>query len=169
MALVVETGSGLSTAESYISVADADTYFDNRDEPTGWTGADTDAKEDALRIATQYLDAMYHHRWLGVRSSITQRLSWPRNDVEIEGFVLTATTLPRQLVEATAEAAYRHLTDTDGLMPDVDPGIKAESVRVGPISESVEYSGTKPGVKRFKAVDMILTPLLTRAGSISRG
>ena len=169
MALVVETGSGLATAESYISVDDTDTYFADRDSPTSWTGADTDTKEDALRIATQYLDALYHHRWLGIRSSITQRLSWPRNDVEIEEYVLDATSLPRQLVEATAEAAYRHLTDTDGLMPDIDPGIKAESVRVGPISESIEYAGTKQGVKQFKAIDMILTPLLTRAGSVSRG
>ena len=74
MALVVEDGTGLSTAESYISVADADTYHSDRGNAL-WTGTDA-VKEEALRQATEYLDATYD--WKGSISLTTQALNWPR-------------------------------------------------------------------------------------------
>ena len=49
MSLIVEDGTGKSTSESYISVADASTYFAAR-AVTSWAALATDAlREAALR------------------------------------------------------------------------------------------------------------------------
>lgn len=171
MALVVETGSGSSTAESYLSVADADIYWTNRGSPTTWDSATTAEKEQALRIGTQYLDAKYHLRWLGSRSNEDQALDWPRSNVEDrDGYWIDSDSIPQALKNALAEAAYRHLLETNGLMPDVGtPGITQESVTVGPISKSTSYSGTKSGLKRFSLVEALLKGLITATGRVDRG
>ena len=66
MSLIVEDGTGKSNAESYISVADADTYHSNRDN-TDWAALTTAEKERLLRIATDYMVAVYRLRWDGYR------------------------------------------------------------------------------------------------------
>ena len=45
--LIVETGAGLSTANSYATAAEATTYFDNLSTATVWTSATTEQKEKA--------------------------------------------------------------------------------------------------------------------------
>lgn len=54
MALIVEDGTGLADAESYLSVADADTYHADRNNEA-WQDYSTAEKEAALRKATQYI------------------------------------------------------------------------------------------------------------------
>lgn len=75
MALIVEDGTGLATAESYVSVSDADAYhvsFGNTD----WAGYSTEQKEIALRRATVYIDSNY--TFAGEKYRLAQRLEWPR-------------------------------------------------------------------------------------------
>jgi hypothetical protein len=107
MALIVEDGSGKSDAQSYVSVTDADDYHANHSASTDWSGADTADKEKALRLATQWLDATYHGRWKGVRFSADQALDWPRDSVELDGYVLSVSDLPQQLLDATCEMALK--------------------------------------------------------------
>ena len=74
MALIVEDGTGLSTSEAYISVADASTYFTARGNTT-WAAISTDDLREAyLRQATEYMTQVYRSRWEGVRYSETQAL-----------------------------------------------------------------------------------------------
>lgn len=170
MALIVETGSGSATAESYISEADADTYHDNHSASTLWSTATTAVKEDALRVATQYLDAKYSLRWLGTRSNLTQRLAWPRTGItDQDGFSIEATTMPRQLTEACAEAALLHITESGGLLPSVSsPGIKKERDKVGPLETEVEYASTKTEIPTFTLVDMLIKALVLPSGRVVR-
>jgi hypothetical protein len=56
MALIVEDGTGRADAESYVSVADADTYHANRGElRRGRRSAPPPSKEQLLRQATEYM------------------------------------------------------------------------------------------------------------------
>ena len=67
MAIVVEDGTGKSTAESYISVADASTYHTARGN-TAWAALTTDAlREAALRKATDFMRQVYRSRWQGYK------------------------------------------------------------------------------------------------------
>lgn len=100
---------------------------------------------------------------MGRRISTTQRLSWPRHDVCIDGVYLSTSAVPEQVRFATIELALRSLTETDGLMPDLaEPGsIAAESVSLGEISTSTTYVGAKSQFKKFSRPDALLRPFVS--------
>ena len=170
MALIVETGSGSTTADAYISVSDSDTYHTEHSDSTDWSGATTAVKENAIRVATQYLDSKYKYSWKGRRSNQTQRLSWPRFDVQDEdGFVVPSDDLPRGLEDACAEAALLHITEANGLIPvESEPGVEREMVKVGPIESDITFSGTRSGLPKFNAVDFLLRDFIEAGGRVSR-
>jgi hypothetical protein len=63
MTIIVEDGSGIIGANSYASVAYADSYFTLRGITT-WTGANS-LKEAALIKATDYIDLRFRRRFIG--------------------------------------------------------------------------------------------------------
>lgn len=166
MALITEDGTGLSTAESYISVADADTYFSNRNQ-TLWASADfSDAeKEGCLRRATDYMQQMYRMSWRGERVNSGQALDWPRYNVPRPDQGTYAVSLyasdavPTEVKHACAELAWRAAFGE--LAPDI--GRRTVSEKVGEIA--VQYAEGAPQYTRFVAVDRLLAPLLSGYGS----
>lgn len=111
MSLIVEDGTGRADAESYCSEAAADSYHAARMNVT-WSALASDAKEAALRNATDYLSFTYSGCWAGSRASLTQALDWPRTDVpyadSVEGGAYRPhDAVPAELVKATAELALR--------------------------------------------------------------
>jgi hypothetical protein len=58
MSLVVETGSGSSTANSYASVDQANAYVSAR-RIEGWASLTLEAREASLVAATDYLEEVY--------------------------------------------------------------------------------------------------------------
>lgn len=170
MALVVEDGTGKDDADSYISVADADTYNTAHNADTVWDAADTSAKEKALRLATQYLDDNYAGRWFGSRSNADQALSWPRAGItDIDGYAIENDEMPQKLLDACTEAAIRSANGTS-LMPDIDePGtIKKERDKVDVIETEVEYVGGKSQIALFRIIDELLTGLYSSGGQLWR-
>lgn len=163
MALITETGTGASDAESYISVADADTYHANLAN-TAWASAATAIKEAALRKATSYIDGNY--RFCGRPSSATQALQWPRIGVRINDHPLATNVIPRQLQYACAELALVALSES--LTSAVDSQSVA-SKTVGPIS--ISYAAPRNGGrKRYPAADDWLSSLMQSrfAAEVSR-
>lgn len=155
MSLIVEDGTGLSNAESYASVADADAYHLSMGN-TAWTGAEQ-LKEKALRRATQYLDAWYRFR--GERLLLTQSLEFPRVGV--------TDLLPdwpmKNLVAATCELALRALSGT--LISDTE-GESIRREKVGPIE--TEYFRNDGAQVRYTLVDKLLKDLVHGANSSVR-
>lgn len=168
---VVEDGSGLSTANSYLSVANADTYHTNVTRSSDWSGATAAVKQNALIVATQYLDIHYQGRWRGCKSSGTQALSWPRHSVEDDdGYWLDSSSLPQKLKDACAELALRVVLGDDLLGVATTPGaVVSESVTVGPISESKTYLGGKPLGYEYPKLEALVRGLIEAGGSVIRG
>lgn len=89
MTLIVEDGTGLATAESYLSVADWRTraaayglaYLDPTQPSTWLANTDTTLTEAALRRATTYLSACYYDQWAGAPLVGTQALDFPRVNI----------------------------------------------------------------------------------------
>jgi hypothetical protein len=159
--LVVEDGTGKSNAESYISVADASTRHTNFGN-SAWADAASDTvREAALRKATAYMEQAYRDRWQGYRQVTEQALSWPRNSVVVDEFVVVATdVVPAEVANACADLALRALTDD--LNADLTRGVVRE--KVGPIE--TEYDRYSPQSTRFAAIDMMLAPYL-KGSSVS--
>lgn len=149
MSIVIEDGTGLSTAESYISVADATTYFTAR-AVTAWGALATDAlREAALRKATEYMD--YHYDWRGERVTPTvQALDWPRSGVVVDGNYIESDEIPEAIKRACAELALK--ASAGDLYPDLERQTRRE--KVGPIE--VEYEPGSFQNTRYAAIDAML-------------
>lgn len=149
MTLIVEDGTGLPNAEAYISVADADAYFEARGN-MAWGDLALPAREAALRLGADYMAQVYGPRWAGARLTDTQALDWPRCR---EG-------VPAAVARANAELAARAASGP--LLADQGPAVKSETV--GPLS--VTYADGARQSVRYAAVDAMLAPLLRPAGMI---
>lgn len=162
---VVEDGTGLTNANSYLSEADADQYHENYGNPSSWSSATTSDKENALREATRYLDYAYVNRWRGFRGEKDQALDWPRRSVvDISGWTRDSDSVPQEVKDATAIAALT-VIDGDTLLPKVsaaDRGVIKEAVQVGPIRESKTYLSTKGNFKGYSRISAVLRPLTQR-------
>ncbi len=156
MALIVESGSGSATAESYISVADADarqTAFGN----DAWTGA-TAVKEAALRRSTAFIEQRYRSRWKGTKLLRDQALSWPRYGAMVDGYDVDSTIVPPEIANACADLAVKALTET--LNSDQERGVVRE--KVGPLE--TEYDPYSSQAKRYPAIDQMVAPYLMGGG-----
>ncbi len=170
---VVEDGTGLSTANSYLSVEDAATYHATYTGSDDWTSA-TDAEQKlALIQATQYLDAKYHSKWRGVRTNEDQALDWPRTEAEDDdGYDIDDESVPVPLEQACAELALRVVLGDDLLAALEDSRqIISESTTVGPISESKTYAdGAAISSKlKFPKVDLLIKKLTDGGSTLYRG
>ena len=158
MTLIVEDGSIVTGAESYISVADASTYHTARGN-TAWAALATDAlREAALRRATDYMRQAYRSRWQGYKVNEDQALDWPRYDVEVEGYAVDSDIVPTEVKNACAELALR--ASAADLNPDLTQGVARE--KVGQIE--VEYDKASPQFTRYRAIDALLSPYLKAGG-----
>jgi len=162
MSLITEDGTGLASAESYLSVSDADTYWSNRADTT-WSAATDPAKEAALRKATEYLDATF--RWIGVIATTTQALGWPRLAAYDHEDRQLDNQVPKLVENAVAELALEALSAE--LLVTVSRNDRASRVKAG--SVEVEF---EPGVsvqRAFDRAERMLTPIVTArigAGSV---
>jgi len=157
--MTVETGTGVENADSYVSIAEADSY----NTGTSWGAAETAEKEAALITASEYLDIRFNERYVGRRQSASQSLSWPRYDaLVIEN--MSSYELPSVPVELKKSACYLAQLIIDGTdlyeTSDDFGSIKSESSTFGPFSESIEYAGGKSKIKSFPKVTMLMNRIL---------
>ena len=81
MAVTIDATAGDASANSYLTLSDAQDIVDGMVEDadvTAWASATDDQKNRALYTATQRLD---RERFLGARATDTQALQWPRTGV----------------------------------------------------------------------------------------
>lgn len=161
MAIIVEDGTGLATAESYCTTLFATQYFKQRGMGTTWDSLDIVRKEQLLRQATDYIELRFSARFRGVRSTSTQALSFPRDRNPV---------LPMNLLRATAEYALRALSGPLVADPTTDASglqVKSYTKKLGPLEKTFEYDTTSASLfKPYPAADMLLKSLLRPTGLI---
>lgn len=156
MTLIVEDGTGKTDAESFCTVAFADSYHSNRGS-TAWAALTEPAKEAALRLATDYMEQVYRLAWAGFRSTEEQALSWPRDDVPRQDTYYNVYSSEIVPVEVQRACSILALTaSASELAPDVDRVAKREKVDV----IEVEYFDAGRPWVRYRAVDNLLAPFL---------
>lgn len=131
MAFVVENGTGLTTANSFASVAAADTYHTDRGN-TAWAALDNAVKQNLLIKATDYLMNSAVFPWKGTAKTATQALVWPRTGViETNGLAVADNAVPYKVMLATADLAL--IANTTTLQPvgtTAAAGVKRRKVDV---------------------------------------
>lgn len=160
-AIVVENGTGLSTADSYMSITEATNYHNNRGNADGWDNIDD--KDAALRLATDYIEQTYRGRWGGRRYKFDQALDWPRVDVPWKDSprdYRPYDVIPAELKNACAELALR--TYSGALKSDLGRETIEETVDV----ITVKYAQGTARQTEYAIVDGWLKSLLKGAGSM---
>lgn len=159
MALSVETGSGSSTAESYASVADADTRLAALGLTLWADEMITAEKEQALRRSTVFMEQSYRLRWRGQRMLSAQALSWPRYGVLVDGFPIESDVVPPEVSNACIDLAFK--AAAGDLAPDIERAIIRE--KIGPIE--TEWNANASQAVRYRSIDMTLAPFLRGSGA----
>lgn len=145
--------------DTYISLADANTYWTENTGGTNWAIASDTEKEKALRAATQYVDK--HYSWLGVHPGTDQALSWPRlNVIDKNGRVIGGNVIPDAVKDAVAYIAEQVLAD-GGILPKRNRNSAIKSVKAG--SVEVEYDDQAPTRTHYDYADLLLSKL-TKGG-----
>lgn len=151
MALVAEDGTGLNNATSYISLADAETYWTDYGSPAEWDAATDAEKSAALMYATRWLDDNF--QWYSLIYTTTQALGWPRwSFFDSENREIASGTVPQRIKDATCELALAHLKDN--LNSADNEGIKSESIGDASVTYSASsnqksYSYVKLSLKEY--------------------
>ena len=114
---------GWSSANSYVSEAEADAYAVTVLWGATWSALAADAKKIALIGATSAMETL---TWKGKRCSPSvddadkpQALSWPRSDASCDGVAATCTLIPKAITDATIELAYQLSQNPSALQPGV--------------------------------------------------
>ena len=107
--MIVENGTGLPNANSYVTVEFADDYFSARGV-SGWVALTTEKKEQALICATDFIDSIY--QWYGKKATNEQALRFPRINLrDYEGQEVTG--IPTCLKQAVCDASILKANGTE--------------------------------------------------------
>lgn len=157
---------------SYVTLNEADSYFDNRMDVAAWASASSDLKEKALITATSLIDEL---EFRGSVVSETQAFAFPRSGTYYDrsrglsttfsstytftdGLDETENSLGRDiklLRKTVYELAY-HLVNNDGLL---DRTGSFQDIKVGPIElKEVQTASVFPYVIKNN-----LRPILVNA------
>ncbi len=163
MSLIVEDGTSLPDAESYISVSDTDAYFSARGM-TIWGNVTQTEKEEALRRATDFMTSEYRVLWTGLRASVTQSLDWPRTKVVMGDFsgctqLYPNNVVPMEVRKACAELALRA---TMGPLKDDTTQVLIEDT-IGPITK--KYDPKSSQNKKYPQVFDMIKAYFSNGGS----
>lgn len=109
MSLIVEDGSIVAGADSYVSLSDARALA----AKYGWElPADDTEAEQALRNGTGYV-GLQEPAMCGRRVSAAQELAYPRQGVTLYGFDIASNTIPAAVIRAQVAAAVEYGAGTD--------------------------------------------------------
>lgn len=157
MTIVVEDGSIVTGANSYVSVADLQAYANAR-------GIIIATDESALLLkAMDYLES-FDGRFKGSRVSRDQPMSWPREGATIEGWEWTKSEIPRQVINAQISLCIEIAEGEDPRNPSpaVLP-VVGESVD-GAVSVQYANPGQALKVSKTQASSTIIRLLLNNSG-----
>lgn len=160
--VVKEDGTGLDTANSYATVAEAALYLEQtgRSAIEPWLLASTDQKGAALIVGTQYMDTVFRVRYVGCRAAATadtQALEWPRDEVYApSGAVIDSADIPVEIGQTAIEYALASLTD-DLDVSTTSGEVKRLRQKVGPIETETEYATAVTLARIFPRATRILS------------
>ena len=143
MAATIDATIGGASANSYVTLADAEAYFETVPSSSNWDDKTDDQKNRALISATRWIDALSFY---GDRCTETQALKWPREDYKVDGIELACTLIPVGIEVATYELARALANDTDAIIGSTGTTGLYDEVELGELKVKYKDSSTTPGM-----------------------
>lgn len=166
--LIVEDGSGMMNANSYVTLAYADQYAVNRNY-SGWVSQSDYVKSAAIIKAMDYVDNIFD--WKGRKMYKDQALNFPRaNIIDDDGFNYSGE-IPERLKKAICEAAFLVYSQYT-LYASQDPNgqIKKDRKKADVVETEKEYFSssevTVDYTSAYEALDTLLKGLFKKKGEV---
>jgi hypothetical protein len=160
MALIVEDGSIVPGADSWISLVDARALAAKYGKELP---ADDTAAEAALRNGAVYV-GLQEPAMCGRRVSAAQGLAYPRQGVELFGFPVASDSIPSQIITAQVLAAVEYGAGTDVRASSDGRAVESERVE-GAVAVSYFNNGATGASITITAAMDALRPLLCGGNS----
>ncbi len=164
MAATINATLSSATANSYVTLADANAYFETVPDSATWTNKTDDQKNRALISATRWIDSL---NYLGDRCDEDQALKWPRNNYDVDGVELECSLIPAQIKYATYELARALANDTGAITDSTGTTGLYDEVKLGDLQ--VKYSKTSQAVGTINNVFDVYPWLQTYLGPYCLG
>ena len=164
MAATINATLKSETANSYVTLAEANTYFETVPSSTTWDDKSDDAKNRALISATRWIDTL---NFLGDRCDEGQALKWPRNNYDVDDVELACSKIPNNIKYAQYELARALANDTDAITGSVGTDGNFEEVKLGDIQ--VKYNTNSQGTGTVNNVFDVYPWLQSYLGAYALG
>lgn len=158
VALIIEDGTGVANADSYITLVEARAYAAKRGLSLPASPAGDAELEQLLIKAMDYIEAK-RDEFQGTKTESDQSLQWPRSGVTIDGFEIDDDFIPKALKDAQAQLAVDGQT-TDLMPAGTGREVIKEKVDVIEVQYAEQGSGSVQPV--FTKAEALLAPLLER-------
>jgi hypothetical protein len=157
MALIIEDGSGVANANSYVTAAQWDAWATAR----GISHSHSTSKiEEYILTAMDYFEAQY---FIGRKATDEQELQWPRTEVYIDSYSVDSDEIPKQVKNAVYEITR---TVSDGNFALSARERQTTQEKIGDIT--VTYKNNASMRKETPAVTSALRKITKSVNAVSR-
>lgn len=167
MTITIVADVGSASANSFVTVDEADAYLATRLNSSAWTG--TEPKKQALCEATRDISAIVYQGW---RVNDAQALSWPRFQAPNPdasgslGYATYATyyletMIPQRIKDATCELALEFLRAGTSDIVGADSTVGVIERTVGPLTTRWQPGQRVTGLARYPRIMKLIGPLLS--------
>ena len=129
-----------ANANSYVTLTEANTYFETVPDSSTWTNKTDDQKNRSLISATRWIDSFVYY---GDRCDDGQALKFPRNNYQVDGVELSCSKIPLNIKYAQYELARALANDTDAITGTTGKDGNFSEVKLGDIQ--VKYNTDSQG------------------------
>ena len=164
MAATINATLKSATANSYVTLAEADTYFETTPESSTWDNKTDDQKNRSLIAACRWIDSLVYD---GDRCDDGQALKWPRNNHHVDTVELVCTAIPSSIKYAQYELARALANDTEAITGNKGTDGVYEEVKMGDLE--VKYNTESQSVGLVNNVFDIYPWLQSYLGAYCRG
>ena len=140
MAATINATIKSETANSYVTLAEANSYFETVPDSSTWTNKTDDQKNRALISATREIDNLVFY---GDRCDEDQALKFPRTNYQVDRVELSCSTIPLNVKYAQYELARALANETDAMTGNTGTDGNIEEVKLGDIQ--VKYNTRSQG------------------------
>ncbi len=151
MTLIVEDGSIISGANSYVSETDLTAFASARNITL------VGDEETLLTLAMDYIETLLYK---GVKRTRTQGLQWPRTYVVVDGYYVDPNIIPQELKNGLMQCA---ISIDQGTGPQLNVPRRTIKEKVGDLE--VEYAQDSVSSEMNTKVKAALWKILASGGS----
>jgi len=164
MAATVNATLRSASANSYVTLGEANAYFETVPDSSDWDNKTDDQKNRSLISSTRWIDSL---NFYGDRCDTGQALKWPRNNYHVDRVELTCSVIPSDIKYAAYELARALANEPDSITGTTGDTGLYEEVKLGDIE--VKYNTSSQATGTVNNVFDIYPWLQSYLGAYSLG